>query len=151
MDDTRTLSRKAESAFVVTGWTEQVVADVDGTGTRTGDAYYPDRGFTHVEASYRYHGALEGTSQVAYLIGYRAGGAAPVVGFERFEGSLDGRVGSFVLRHDGEQDAGAVRARLEVVPGLGTGELASLRGEADLHIEGHREDGYPLVLVHDLS
>ncbi len=151
MDKTTTPSRTAEAAFEVTGWSERVLADVDGTGTRQGQAYYPDRGFTHVEATYRYRGALDGTSTVGYLITYRGGEPAPVVGFERFDGSLDGRAGSFVLRHDGEQDAGAVRARLEVVPGLGTGELASLRGHADLSIAGHSEDGYPLHLHYELE
>jgi hypothetical protein len=55
------------------------------------------------------------------------------------------------MRHVGEQDAGAVRDRLEVVPGLGTGGLTGLRGEADLVIEGHAEDGYELVLHYDLD
>jgi len=56
-----------------------------------------------------------------------------------------------VLRHLGEQDAGSVRARLEVVPGMGTGALENLRGEADLVISGHSEDGYELVLHYDLG
>jgi Protein of unknown function (DUF3224) len=44
-----------------------------------------------------------------------------------------------------------VAARLEVVPGMGTGELATLVGEAELAIAGHRDDGYELVLAYDLG
>ena len=40
--------------------------------------YYPDRGLTRVESSYRYTGALEGSSTMVYLITYKAGDAAPV-------------------------------------------------------------------------
>ena len=143
-------AHKAVCRFEVAAWSEQPIVDVDGTGTTRGDVYYPDRGVTRAEVGYAYRGDLEGTSTTTYLITYRPG-AAPVVGFERFEGSVDGHEGTFVLRHLGEQDAGSVRARLEVVPGMGTGALADLRGEADLLIEGHREDGYELVLRYDLG
>lgn len=150
MDDTNPYTHKTVCRFAPTSWSEQVLVDVDGTGTTSGDAYYPDRGFTRVEATYRYSGAVEGTSTMTYLIAYMAGGAAPVLGFERFVGSVDGHEGSFVVRHTGEQDSGSVRGRLEVVPGMGTGDLEALRGEADLVIAGHSEDGYELVLRYDL-
>ena len=150
MDISTSYSHKAVCRFDVSSWSEQPFVDIDGEGTRRGDTYYPNRGLTRAEVGYTYKGDLEGTSTMVYLIAYKAD-AAPVVGFERFEGSLDGHDGSFVMRHVGEQDAGAVRDRLEVVPGLGTGGLTGLRGEADLVIEGHADDGYELVLHYDLD
>jgi hypothetical protein len=33
---------------------------------------------------------------------------------------------------------------------MGTGELADLRGEAELTLAGHSDDGYELVLSYDL-
>ena len=39
---------------------------------------------------------------------------------------------------------------VEVVPGMGTGGLEGLRGEAELKIAGHSDDGYELVLSYDL-
>ncbi len=151
MNDIRSYSHKAVCRFDVSSWTEQTFADIDGEGTTSGEMYYPNRGVTRAEVTYTYTGDLEGTSSLVYLIAYKAGAAAPVLGFERFEGSVDGHEGSFVLRHDGEQDAGSVRGHLEVVPGMGTGGLESLRGEAELRIEGHSEDGYELVLHYDLG
>jgi hypothetical protein len=56
-----------------------------------------------------------------------------------------------VFRHVGSQDAGSVTAHLEVVPGMGTGGLQGLRGEAELRIAEHAEDGYQLVLSYDLD
>ncbi|MEY8042697.1 DUF3224 domain-containing protein [Saccharopolyspora cebuensis] len=138
-------AKKATGRFSVTSWTEQVVTDIDGEGQERGGVRYPTRGITRAEVSYTYSGAIEGTSTLTYLITYRPGGA-PVLGFEHFEGSIDGRTGSCVLRHTGTQDETGVFEHVEVVPGLGTGELAELRGEADLAVVGHSEDGYELVL-----
>lgn len=143
-------SHKANCRFTVTSWTENLLADIDGTGTTSGPAYYPDRGMSRADVTYSYSGDVEGTSTVAYLITYR-GGAAPVLGFERFEGSIGGRAGTSVFQHIGEQDRSSVSARLAVVPGMGTGDLADLRGEAELSISGHCEDGYELALSYDLG
>ncbi len=144
-----TYSHKATCRFTVSSWSEKVYADIDGEGTTSGDLYYPKRGLTQAEVGYRYTGNVEGTSTLTYLIAYKPD-AAPVLGLERFEGSVDGHEGSCVFRHVGSQDAGSVSAHLEVVPGMGTGGLENLRGEAELTIAGHSDDGYELVLAYDL-
>ena len=74
-----------------------------------------------------------------------------MLGLERFAGSVDGHEGSCVFRHVGSQDAGRSARSCEVVPGMGTGGLEALRGEAELRIAGHSEDGYELVLSYDLG
>lgn len=140
----------ATCKFQVASWSESAYVDIDGEGTTAGGTYYPKRGLSKAEVSYSYTGDLEGTSTLVYLIAYKAG-AAPVLGLERFTGSIDGREGSCVFRHVGSQDAGSVSARLEVVPGMGTGELAGLVGEAELTIAGHSDDGYDLVLSYDIQ
>ena len=40
---------------------------------------------------------------------------------------------------------------VEVVPGMGTGGLENLRGEARLTIAGQSDDGYELVLSYDVG
>lgn len=143
-------SHKATTTFDVAAWSETLVTDIDGEGITAGDNYYPNRGVTRTEVSYTYTGDIEGSSTLVYLIAYKAD-AAPVFGFERFEGSIDGHEGSCVFRHVGQQDKGSVSARIEVVPGMGTGGLEGLRGEADLSIAGHSDDGYPLVLSYEIE
>jgi len=145
-----TYAHKATSRFDVASWSESLVSDIDGEGTTAGDAYYPNRGLTRADVSYTYRGDIEGTGTVSYLIAYKAD-AAPVLGLERFEGSIGGHEGTCVLRHVGSQDRGSVSGRLEVVPGMGTGGLEHLRGEADLSIGGHSDDGYDLVLSYDIG
>jgi uncharacterized protein DUF3224 len=144
-------SKKATGRFQVGSWKETVYADIDeGEGTTAGEAYYPKRGLTHAQVEYTYRGDIEGTSVVGYLIAYKED-AAPVFAFERFTGSIGGQEGSCVFRHVGTQDAGSVGGHLEVVPGMGTGGLEKLRGEADLSISGHSEDGYELALSYELD
>lgn len=140
----------ATCKFKVASWSES--AYVDGEGTRVGELYHPKRGLSKAEVSYSYSGDVEGTGTLVYLIAYKAD-AAPVLGLGlgQFTGSIGGHEGSCVFRHVGSQDAGSVSARLEVVPGMGTGGLESLVGEAALAIAGHRDDGYDLVLSYDLG
>jgi len=135
--------------FTVTSWEEKVVVDIDGEGTEINGVTYPKRGFSRADTTYAYSGDIEGTSTVAYLISYNDG-FAPVTGFERFEGSIDGHDGSLVLQHVGDHDAEAVRATLTIVEGMGTGGLAGMRGEATIELAGHSDDGYPITLSYDL-
>ena len=128
-------AHEAISRFDVASWSEQVYVDIDpGEGTTAGETYYPRRGLTRAEVGYAYKAD-----------------AAPVLGLEQFTGSVGGHEGTCVLRHIGTQDAGSVSARLEVVPGMGTGGLEGLRGEAELTIAGHSDDGYEIVLRYDLA
>lgn len=142
-------THKAIAKFQVKSWDEKIIADVDGEGTEMNGAYYPKRGFSRADVTYAYSGALDGTSTVAYLISYRES-AAPIAAFERFEGSLDGRQGSFVMQHAGEQDAKGVRATLTIVEGLGTGDLETLRGEATIDLSEHTDEGFDITVEYDL-
>jgi len=45
-------SHKATSRFTVAAWSENLITDIDGEGTKHGDNYYPNRGFTRAEVSY---------------------------------------------------------------------------------------------------
>ncbi|RZL83846.1 MAG: DUF3224 domain-containing protein [Rhodococcus sp. (in: high G+C Gram-positive bacteria)] len=134
-------SHTARGTFSIASWSESVVVDIDGEGTTAGDTYYPTRGATRATVAYSYSGDIEGTSSVIYLIAYKAD-AAPVLGLERFEGSIGGHDGTCVFQHIGSQDQGSVSARIEVVLGMGTGGLTDLRGSADLSIAGPGDSGY---------
>lgn len=150
MENSSSYPHQASCRFRVTAWDEHVVVDEDADETARGKVYYPSRGLTSAEASYAYTGELEGRSVVHYLIASTPEGPGPVVGMERFEGALGGRRGSMTMQHVGSQEAGGVAARLQVVPGMGTGDLAGVRGEAELLIAGHSDDGYDLVLHYSL-
>lgn len=93
-------------------------------------------------------GDLVATAQGQMLsAGTATPGSAAYVAIERVEGSLHGRIGSFVLQHTGVMDRGQPSLKVTVVPDSGTGELAGLRGEFAIRIEGgqhHYEFAYSL-------
>lgn len=144
-----TRTHQTSGKFNVASWDEKVIVDIDGAATEINGVAYPKRGFSRADTSYTYTGDIEGAGIVAYLISYSPG-FAPVSGFERFEGSIDGHDGSLVFQHVGDHDAEAVRATLHIVEGLGTGGLEAMKGEATIELAGHSDDGYDITLTYDL-
>lgn len=56
-------------------------------------------------------------------------GSAGYVAMERVDGTLHGKVGSFVLQHVGRMTRGEPSLSVMVVPDSGTGELVGLEGD----------------------
>ena len=73
-------------------------------------------------------GGIAGRSSIEYALGYATPELCVYSGFELVEATVDGRFGSFLLRHDGRFEEGAATARLSIVEGSATGELRGLRG-----------------------
>ena len=78
-------------------------------------------------------GQLAGTSIVeAVMMAAENEGASVYVGVERFECSVNGRTGTFLLTHAATQHSTGGRADWKIVAGSGTGELAGITGEAQI-------------------
>lgn len=109
------------NTFTTKNWDESVVSGTEGQPR-----------YAHAHAVMTYSGLIEGESSVDYLLYYTgpgydgAGNRAP--GFERIEGSVDGRKGSFVIRHEVGFDNKGINGTFTVVDGSGTDELTGLRG-----------------------
>jgi hypothetical protein len=109
------------NAFTMKNWEEKIVSGAEG-GPRVAYAH----------ATMAYEGVIEGES-VCDLLLYYAGegyesGRTTSPSFERFEGKVDGREGTFVVRHEFTFDAQGIASTFSVVPGSGTGALAGLTG-----------------------
>ncbi|WP_033295149.1 DUF3224 domain-containing protein [Amycolatopsis jejuensis] len=91
----------------------------------------------YVHATLEYSGLIEGESTGDYLLYYPGegydGGATTSPGYDRFQATVDGRRGTFVVRHEWSFDPQSIRSEFEVVPGSGTGELAGLAGRGTVH------------------
>lgn len=84
-----------------------------------------------------YHGALEAAGIGEMLSAVTSvKGSAGYVAIERVRGTLEGRVGSFVLQHTGVLDRGVASLVITVVPDSGGGALAGLIGTMRIVIEG---------------
>lgn len=77
----------------------------------------------------RYTGDIEGQGTAHVLYAARKDGAETAFAIERVEGSLGGRSGTFVDQQEGRPDGSKWTGRLWLIDGMGTGDLASLRGE----------------------
>lgn len=84
-------------------------------------------------------GDIEGEGQGVMLTGGNPeAGAAGYVAIERFDGSVEGRAGTFALQQIGAMIDGAQDLRYNVVPGSGTDALTGITGVVHLTIT---EDG----------
>ena len=119
---------RAKATFKIVSWNEEAFDDPEGG---------PKLTQVHVKKSFE--GDLTGTGNLMYVMTYLDGGSASFSGFEKLVGSLDGRTGSFVLRHTGSYDGEKATAECEVVPGSGTDELAGLSGTGGFSA-GHAEE-----------
>lgn len=78
-------------------------------------------------------GGITGTSAGVMLSGGDPStGAAGYVAIELFEGAIDGRTGTVAFQQFGTMFDGTEVLRYEVIPGSGTGELATVTGEVVL-------------------
>lgn len=108
--------REASGEFTVTGGREETYAERSpGKLTRAGGT----QAFT---------GAMTGDGTVEWLMCYLGDGTARYVGLQLFEGTLDGRRGSFVLTATGAFGGTTSDATWTVVPGSGRDELSGISG-----------------------
>ena len=120
------------AAFEITGW-DETPYDEPADGPK----------LSRATVGKRFTGPLVGTSTAVLLMAQSDQGRGYVAS-ERVEGTLDGRVGTFVIQHGGLDDLTEQRSFGSIVPGCGTGELANLRGEA---VFQHDESGARLTLT----
>ncbi len=93
-------------------------------------------------------GDLIGTSQGEMLSAMTTvKGSAGYVALEQFEGTLNGKKGTFALQHFGIMNKGADRLILEVIPDSGTGALVGLSGKMELD---RKEGGHSFVMEYKL-
>jgi hypothetical protein len=84
-----------------------------------------------------YDGDVSGRSATLFTAAYdQATGQGTYVAMEAFEGSVDGRTGTFAYVHSATTSGSdRIHEYFLVVPGSGTGELAGIRGDGSLAID----------------
>ena len=121
------MTTDAKCTFQITGWDEKTYQEIEGSAK-----------LSNAKATQSYSGAIEGTSSIEYLMSYSVHGTASFVGLERVSGVVDEKAGTFVLQHNGAFSEGKACSSWSIVPGSGTGALASLRGKGS-YVAGHGE------------
>ena len=80
-----------------------------------------------------FQGDLTGTSETDIITVHTENPAA-YAGIERFQGTVQGRKGSFVLQHNAGGDNGVPWMTWKIVETTGTGDLTGIRGEGEITI-----------------
>ncbi|HWC37533.1 MAG TPA: DUF3224 domain-containing protein [Acidimicrobiales bacterium] len=106
-----------EGVFEVTSWNEEPVGGLEGTAK-----------VTAAGIGQRFSGGIEADTKWDMVMTYRDDGTADFVGYQRLDGRIGDKSGTFVLQGIGEFDGTEARTRLQVVPGCSTGDLSGLRG-----------------------
>lgn len=115
---------KATATYSVKKWEESTLHQIS-----------PETKTTRASVEYELTGSLEGRATVEYLMFYshadekdQHNSTAVYTGLIRFEGKLNGRAGSFVMKDDGTFKGGAAESTLKILEGSGTGELKGISG-----------------------
>jgi hypothetical protein len=124
---------KATGRFAITGGSEQTGHEATG-----------ELKITRVAGTQRFSGAIEGAGSVEWVFAYRSDRSAVFAGFQRIDGSIDGRAGSVVLESTGEHNGKTSKGRWRVVTGSGTAELSGITGEGSFDAPGGPEASYEL-------
>jgi hypothetical protein len=90
----------------------------------------------------QFHGDLEGTSKGQMLAAGDAKSSGVYVAIEKFNGTLKGRSGTFILHHTGIMTRGVPQLSITVAPDSGTGQLAGLTGKLMINIAADGKHSY---------
>ena len=124
---------RVAGTFTVTGGSEQSIHEAEG-GVR----------LTRVTGSQLFGGGIVGGGAVEWVFCYLPDRSARFAGFQRVEGSISGRTGSFVMESAGDHDGRSSRGQWRVIPGSGTGDLTGLAGEGTFEAPGGPVVSYQL-------
>ncbi|GAA3219954.1 hypothetical protein GCM10017691_03820 [Pseudonocardia petroleophila] len=116
--------------FDLTRWDEEVYDDAEGAR------------LLRVSSTKAFEGGISGGSETQLLQAFAQEGSAAYVGIERVTAAVDGRSGTFVLRHSAVGSATGGSASIDVVPGSATGALTGLRGELSIQRSPDGEHTY---------
>jgi hypothetical protein len=111
------MSVRVAGTFEVTSWSEEQTTGLDGTAK-----------VATARIGQRFTGGIEAETISDTLMTYRDDGTAEFVGYQRVDGAVGDKTGTFVLQSLGHFDGKEATAQVEVVLGTGSGDLAGLTG-----------------------
>ena len=131
---------QVRATFGIKSWDEKPVVE-PGDGTKV----------TRAHVGKTYQGDITGEAMMEGAMYYRADGTAAFNGFERIDGAIGGRKGSFVLQYHGTYENGTATSHCTVVTGSGTGELKGLSGKGRYDATHTNSAAVPFTLDHSFG
>lgn len=121
------MNNHIEASFKIEKWDEEVLNEVK-QGPRV----------SRTSVNQSYSGKIEGQSSIEYLMTTLPDEFTSFIGIEQFTGTVEGRSGSFVLKHEGTHKDGLAQSDFRIIEGSGTGDLSGINGTG--HYDATHED-----------
>lgn len=131
------MSPQITASFSFDSWDEQEVLTTEGAR------------FVRTTFVKTFTGDLEGTGRGEMVMAHAAAGSAAYSGYERVEGSAQGRTGTFVLAHNAVMADGVGSLDVVVMSASGTGGFVGMSGTAS--IDRHEDGSHSVVLEYELA
>jgi len=112
----------AKGKFEVTDWDEKPYAKLGESGK-----------LTKASVKGSLTGDIVGEAVTEWLMCYASEKEATFFGFQKIDGTVAGKKGSFVIEMSGTFDGKVAESTWSVVPGTGSGDLEGLTGEGTFH------------------
>jgi len=132
------MSNEVAGTFTLTNWDESAYLQLDGESK-----------LTKVTIGQQFAGDFDAAGEWQGQMFYRPDGTAEYAGLHRFEGTLEGRRGSFVADSWGAFDGNEATSKWRIIDGSGTDELAGITGSGKSAAPSGSEGTY--TLVYDLG
>lgn len=115
------MPKRASSSFKNESWDEKA------------DDSWADDMLSRASIVKTFTGEIKGTSKVESIM-LRTADDGPIayVAVERFDCTIDGRSGGFVVIHDASMVDGKYDSTWRILPGSGTGDLAGIGGTGEI-------------------
>jgi hypothetical protein len=124
---------QARGTFTVVGGNEEAIREAEG-----------EFRLTRVSGAQKFGGDIVGDGSVYWVMCYSPDGSARFSGFQRIEGSIEGRAGSLVMESTGYHDGRSSVGSWQIVPGSGTGSLSGANGHGTFEAPGGAVVSYEL-------
>ena len=111
------MTKKLEGVFQIASWDETPSSESDDGSKQS-----------HAKITQNYTGAIEGSSELQYIMAYQSQGLALFVGFETLSVTINGKSGSFVIQHNGKFENGVASSNFTIMPSFGREALVGISG-----------------------
>jgi len=129
------MAQDLEGVFQIKNWDESPYQENDDGSKQS-----------HAKINQSYSGAIEGTSELQYLMSYQSPSSAVFVGHEVVNGKISGKSGSFVLQHNGTFENGVAKSTFHIVPGSGKEGFADIEGSGSFESTENGQANYTLTI-----
>lgn len=96
------------------------------------DESWADDKLSRTSITKTFTGEIEGTSRVESIMLRTSAGPMAYVAVERFECTIDGKSGGFVLVHDATMVDGKHESSWRILTGSGTGDFSGISGSGEI-------------------